>query len=160
NFSLFSPEGRVEGWEKRAGVMRGNGPRTPQAHGRSAIIFANHAPTRREGSLIAQVLNRDFVLKQLEDVRDYLTTAATDDRRRGGGEDVAVTDVSLPGWQPRRDEDNRRIFDKFSITDIRWVSSLFAMGVRKFKGRHAFPEKPADPITIGNQARLVVVGDW
>jgi hypothetical protein len=27
-FSLFSPEGRVEGWEKRAGVMRDNGPGT------------------------------------------------------------------------------------------------------------------------------------
>jgi hypothetical protein len=202
--------------------------------------------------LIAQVLNRDFVLKQLEDVRDYLTTAATDDRRRGseegpelspedaaqaleaaqsalqteaavssgqpgfepppaerrgeepapiddfsffsrdatisnlqsaleqyfreqdqvetappaddrrggGDEDVAVTDVSLPDWQPRRDEDNRRVFDKFSTTDPRWVSSLFAEGIRRFKGKHAFPEKPAEPLTIGNQARLVLVGDW
>src|SRR5262249_52959412 len=160
---------------------------------------------RPEGGapLIAQVLNRDFVLQQLEDVRDYLSTAATYDRRRGaeegpelspedaaealeaaetalqteaaassgqpgfeppsaerrgeepapiddfsffsrdaaisnlqsaleqyfrerdevetapsdarrgGDEDVAVTDVSLAGWQPRRDEDNRRAFDKF-----------------------------------------------
>ena len=27
--SLFSPEGWVEGWEKRAGVMRANRPGTP-----------------------------------------------------------------------------------------------------------------------------------
>jgi hypothetical protein len=71
-----------------------------------------------------------------------------------------VTDVSIPGWQPRRDEDNRRLFDKFSVTDVGWVSSLFAMGVRQFRGRHDFPAKPADSVTIGNQARLVIVGDW
>jgi len=200
--------------------------------------------------LIAQVLNRDFVLKRLEEVRRHLSAPATEDRRRagdkgpplsqedaalalgaanealrteaaassgqpgfapppaerrgeapapiddfsffsrdatisnlqsaleqyfaekkqvevtrpdgrrGGGGNVAVTDESLPGNKPTRSGDGRRFFDQFSITDVRWVSSLFAMGVRKFKGRHAFPEKPADPVTIGDQARLVLVGDW
>jgi hypothetical protein len=200
--------------------------------------------------LIAQVLNRDFVLKRLEEVRRHLSTAGTDDRRRTAeqgpelspddaalaleaanealrtegtassgqrgfepppaerrgeeptpiddssffsrdatisnlqsalerhflerrqvevakpddrrrsGKDVAVTDASLPGNKPSRDRDGRRVFDKFSISDIGWVSSLFAEGVRKFRDRHPFPEKPAEPLTIGNQARLVLVGDW
>src|SRR3954449_5882769 len=35
-FSLFSPEGWVEGWEKRVGVMRGQSER-------GVIIFASHA---------------------------------------------------------------------------------------------------------------------
>jgi hypothetical protein len=108
----------------------------------------------------AAISNLQSALEQYFQKRDETETAPPADDRRGDDEDVAVTDVSLPDWQPRRDEDNRRIFDKFSVTDIRWVSSLFAMGVRKFKGRRAFPEKPADPVTIGNQARLVLVGDW
>ncbi|HEY4594562.1 MAG TPA: metallophosphoesterase, partial [Thermoanaerobaculia bacterium] len=61
---------------------------------------------------------------------------------------------------PRRDLDGRRIFDKFSITDIRWVSSLVAMGIRKFRGRFPFPDQPATPVRLGDRARLVVVGDW
>src|SRR5436309_6890645 len=53
-FSLFSPDGWVEGWEKRAGVMRGQpaGSANPQASGstvRSRIAAASSAgvPTSR-----------------------------------------------------------------------------------------------------------------
>ena len=216
------------------------------------MIFEPLDSNGEEEALIAQVLNRDFVLDRLQEVRDYLREAATDDRRReagagpeldpedaaaalalaetglqeervassgqpgfepppaerrgeepapiddfsffsrdaaisnlqsaleqhyreqaavetagpaddrrsGGWEDVAVTDEALPGNEPARDPDGRRIFDKFSITDVRWVSSLFAMGVRKLRDRYPFPEKPAAPLRIGDRARLVVVGDW
>jgi hypothetical protein len=202
--------------------------------------------------MIAQVLNRDFVLERLREVRDSLSTAAGDDRRRETGEgpelppedatlaleeaeralgteatassgqshfepppperrgeesaplddfsffsrdaaisnlqsaleqyfrerqeieaagpgndrrgdddeEVAVTALSLSGNEPLRDADNRRIFDKFSITDIGWVSSKFAEGIRKLRGRYPFPEKPAEPLRIGDKARLVLVGDW
>ena len=83
-----------------------------------------------------------------------------DDRRSGDWDDVAVTDVSLAGVEPTRELDGRRVFDKFSVTDVRWVSSLFAMGVRRFRKRHPFPARPAEPLRIGDRARLVLVGDW
>jgi hypothetical protein len=83
-----------------------------------------------------------------------------DDRRAGAWEDVAVTDVSLAGVEPSRGLEGRRVFDKFSVTDVRWVSSVFAMGVRRFRQRHPFPAKPAEPVKIGDRARLILVGDW
>lgn len=92
--------------------------------------------------------------------REPLEAAEPPDDRRSAWEDVAVTDVSLTGVPPSRDLEGRRIFDKFSITDVRWVSSLFAIGVRRFRDRYPFPDKPAEPLRIGNRARLVLVGDW
>jgi hypothetical protein len=83
-----------------------------------------------------------------------------DDRRSDPWDEVAVTDLSLEDNEPSRDLDGRRVFDKFSITDVRWVSSLFAMGVRRFRDRYPFPDKPAEPLRIGGRARLVLVGDW
>ena len=87
-----------------------------------------------------------------------------DDRRGGGqagGDDVLVTDVSLADLPPRRDpETNRRLFGQFSETDPRWIASVLAEGIRKFRGKHAFNRSPASPVRIGNNARLIVVGDW
>jgi hypothetical protein len=80
--------------------------------------------------------------------------------RRGGGGNVEVTDEALPGNKPTRGSNGRRVFDQFSVTDPRWVSSLFSEGIRGLRGKHDFPAKPADPVTLGNQARLVIVGDW
>jgi hypothetical protein len=83
-----------------------------------------------------------------------------DDRRRGPGDDVAVTDRALASLPPGRQLDGRRLFDRFSVTDIGWVSSAMAMGIRLFRKRHAFHDTPAEPIRIANRARLVLVGDW
>jgi hypothetical protein len=84
-----------------------------------------------------------------------------DDRRRGADSKPVVTDRSLKGYQPhRRDTDGRRIFDRFSITDIGWVSSKVAEGIRLFRGRKPFNDKPANPMEIGEQARVILVGDW
>src|SRR5207249_406097 len=58
------------------------------------------------------------------------------DDRRGADDEVAVTDLSLPGAQPARAPDGRRIFDKFSITDAGWVSCWIAEGIRKFRHKH------------------------
>jgi hypothetical protein len=78
--------------------------------------------------------------------------------RRGPPQDIPVTDlqISTTGLSGPP----RRIFDKFSITDIRWVSSWIAEGIRLFKGKHPFPAKPASPRTISDRARILLVGDW
>jgi hypothetical protein len=128
-------------------------------------------PAERRGEAPAPIddfsfFSRDATISNLQSALEQFfrekkrVEASRPDGRRGSGGSVAVTDESLPGNKPTRSTDGRRIFDKFSVTDVRWVSSLFAMGVRKLKGRHAFPDKPAEPVTIGDQARLVIVGDW
>jgi 3',5'-cyclic AMP phosphodiesterase CpdA len=83
-----------------------------------------------------------------------------DDRRQSPGDDPVVTGRRLVHSEPRRDADNRRVFDAFSETDLRWVSSLVAMGIRRLRQRRAFNPKPPEAVAIGQDARLVVVGDW
>jgi hypothetical protein len=55
---------------------------------------------------------------------------------------------------------DRRIFDRFSITDPGWVSSLIAMGIQKFRNPHDFNVAPAPSVQIKERCRLVMVGDW
>ena len=91
-----------------------------------------------------------------------------DDRRGGAGGrgdevdgDVLITDVSLANMPARRDPDtNRRLFGQFSETDPAWVASLVAEGIRQFRGQHPFTDRPATPVPIANNARLILVGDW
>lgn len=54
----------------------------------------------------------------------------------------------------------RRIFDAFSISDPGWVSSLIAMGIRKFEARHPFNPEPAPAISMADRCRIIMVGDW
>jgi len=115
--------------------------------------------------------SRDAVISNLQSaLEEYLEQSSAtdeqiaqvelpDDRRRGPGDDVAVTDRALANFQPAR-MDGRRIFDQFSVTDIGWVSSALAMGIRMFRKRHAFHDQPPAPIRLAENARLVVVGDW
>jgi len=56
-------------------------------------------------------------------------------------------------------ETGRRILDQFSVTDIRWISCLYATAKRKFTKRRAFNTSPAVR-DMAPDARLVVVGDW
>jgi hypothetical protein len=65
--------------------------------------------------------------------------------RRGGEE-----------WRPGA---TRRLLNEFSQTDPRWLASVVAMGLKLFRKPHPFKENPVD-IRIGNQARMIVVGDW
>jgi len=130
-------------------------------------------PPERRGEEPAPIddfsfFSRDAVLSNLQSALEHVLTekeklAQSDlpDDRRSFQDDVAVTDVSLADAPPpSRDLDGRRIFDKFSIFDIRWVSSLVAEGVRKLRGRFPFPDEAATAVQIGDRARLVVVGDW
>jgi 3',5'-cyclic AMP phosphodiesterase CpdA len=91
---------------------------------------------------------------------DAIEVPPEDDQRRGPDDAPAVTDRSLPDSPPHRTLDGRRVFDKFSITDVGWVSSLVAMGVRRFRKPHGFNNTPAEPTKLSDSARLILVGDW
>jgi hypothetical protein len=82
-----------------------------------------------------------------------------DDVRRGAGDVPIITDKRLPGSNARRRGD-RRLLDKFSITDPGWVSSAVAMGVRLLRKRHTFNADPPEAVQIDNRARIILVGDW
>lgn len=107
-------------------------------------------------------LSRDPVVSNLQSaIEEFVRTKAPEkmrsatrssDRRRD--EPDPVTSDRL---QPVSD---RRLGEQFSITDIRWISSLFAMGIRRFRNRHPFRDKPAPAIPIRDNARLLLVGDW
>ena len=75
------------------------------------------------------------------------------------GEEVYVTDRQLKGLT-LRGEDHRGLFGAFEQTDVRWVASLVAQGMRKLRGKRAFNPNPAPPLAISNKARVVMVGDW
>ena len=83
------------------------------------------------------------------------------DDRRADATDVIVAARHLRDVPaPVRTDDGRRLFNKFSITDARWVRSLMAEGVRLFRGRHEFNKRPAAPHAMHDKVRLVLVGDW
>jgi len=129
-------------------------------------------PPERRGDEPADIddvsfLSRDPVLSNLQSALELYYEQEPEaeveeegDGRRGWEDDVAVSDRGLAGVSPVRHDDGRRLFDRFSITDPRWVSSLFAMGVRRLRKRHAFNPEPAPPAPLADDARLVLVGDW
>jgi hypothetical protein len=52
-------------------------------------------------------------------------------------------------------------FDQFGQTDIGWISSLVAMGLRQARTLHPGGERaPAPPRKIDNRCRIVMMGDW
>lgn len=120
-------------------------------------VFISHDP---HISILQSALDQYFEEQAADQVEDE--TTVDDGRRSGGGSDfVAVTPLKIAGNEPQQsDLDGRRVFNKFSETDPRWVASLFAMGARWFRKRHRFNTKPADPVTISDRARLIIVGDW
>jgi hypothetical protein len=91
--------------------------------------------------------------------RRHVRAPEADDGRRGADEPV-VTDQWLEGFGPDRAGDGRRLFDRFSITDPNWVSSVFAMALRKARKRRPFPAERPPVRTIADNARLILVADW
>jgi len=111
-------------------------------------------------------LSRDPVLSNFQSTLELYyeqepeVTVEEEEPRRGGGDPVAVSDRGLAGAESRRESDGRRVFDRFSTTDPGWVSSVFAMGIRRMRKRYPFNPRPAVPAGLADDARLVVVGDW
>jgi 3',5'-cyclic AMP phosphodiesterase CpdA len=86
-----------------------------------------------------------------------------DDRR--GGEEPAVTDDRIADFELTRTRSGRRKFGDMEVaknklfSDPGWLTSGFAMAVRAFRGRVKWEEKPP-VVPIGNEARIILVGDW
>lgn len=82
------------------------------------------------------------------------------DDRRGDGLPLVAEQSMASAPRVRRTDNGRRLFDQFSITDIRWVNSKIAEAIRFFRHKHAFNERPAEPVSLPDPCRLIVVGDW
>lgn len=88
-----------------------------------------------------------------------------DERRSGGGSSVVsdrlFADLDLP-----RSADGRRAWGRFEVarpkilSDPRWVWSGVVIGWHKFKRKADFPGTPREPLPIGDDARILLVGDW
>jgi hypothetical protein len=117
-------------------------------------------------------VSRDPVIANLQSaLEEYLETREADKlepattppagRRRGAEpEPPAAAGLRLKGYKEQRTPEGRRLFNQFSVTDIRWVSSLVAMGVRKFRNKHPFNPTPATTFPVAARSRILMVGDW
>ena len=82
-----------------------------------------------------------------------------DDRRAADGEPV-VTDLSLADAPMPVHSGDRRLFERFSVTDVQWVRVSIAEGIRLFRRKVPFNPNPAPPVQVTDRVRLVLVGDW
>lgn len=94
----------------------------------------------------------------LEQRPDVVESPDPDDRR---GATVPMTGSRLSIWQDYLP--GRRLFGAFEETDVGWINALFAEGIRKFRGKHKFIERPirkgAIPLPDEN-VRIIIFGDW
>lgn len=99
--------------------------------------------------------------QQLEETPAVVEQSSAAGGRRGGIAASAVTDRYLPGAPLIESAAGaRRVGEKLSVLDPRWVACWVAEGLSWLRGRRPFPEKAADPLTIPNNARVILVGDW
>ncbi len=162
----------ADDWEEALAAVAAAGRREEVAtSGQTAFELP---PAERRGEEAAPIddfsfFSRDPVISNLQAAleqyfdrqeADALADSGAADDRRGPAEEVATTERALAGVEPSRDLDGRRLFDQFSITDVRWVSSALAMALRHFRKRHPFKDQAAEPVAIRDDARVLLVGDW
>jgi hypothetical protein len=116
------------------------------------VAFVSHDPVV---GLVQSALDEYY--DQPEYREEVVEDEVRDDRR---GDDFHITNRRLARPPALIRNDDRRLFDKFSILDAGWVRSKIAEGLRLAHGKHAFNENPAKHHEIRDGARLVVVGDW
>jgi hypothetical protein len=52
------------------------------------------------------------------------------------------------------------LFGPFALCDVRWLSTYVAEAFARLRKPPPFPAAPAPPVRIGDDARIVLVGDW
>jgi hypothetical protein len=89
---------------------------------------------------------------------DVLESPRPDDRR---GKSLPVAGSQLTIWQDYLE--GRRLLGPFEQTDLGWINSLFAKGIRKFRRKHPFVDRPTrkEPVLFADRnVRMIIVGDW
>lgn len=97
----------------------------------------------------------EYFLEQHPEVLEF---PGPDDRRGGTS---PITGSQLTIWQDYLAD--RRLFGAFEQTDIGWINALFAEGVRRFRKKHSFIERPVRNGAIplpDEKVRIIIVGDW
>jgi hypothetical protein len=108
----------------------------------------------------AELSNLQSAIEQyfIERRPDLIESPQVDDRRAGS---IPVAGSKLTIWDEYLTD--RRLFGAFEQTDIRWINSLFAKGIRRLRDKHKFVERPIrdSPIVFPDEnVRVIVVGDW
>jgi hypothetical protein len=52
------------------------------------------------------------------------------------------------------------LFRRFGPCDPAWIETTIAEGIALIEGRPPFPDQPAPPAPLAENARVIVVGDW
>lgn len=121
------------------------------------FAFFSHDPIL---SLTQSALDRFFRERQPESLI-VAELPEIDRNRRSLGNQIAITNLRLkPEAAALDDATGRRLGESFSQTDIGWISSLIAEGIRLFRRRHPLPKDPSPPVALPPTCRLVLVGDW
>lgn len=141
--------------ETAGGSFNGHFERPPvERRGEAPLVdwaFISHDP--------AMSIVQSSLEKHLREIAGAVIEPPRDDDRRGSARTPAVTATTLRGMTAEKDGD-RRVLGAFSETDPRWVACLVAEGIRWFRGKEDFPNKPAEPLDIAPNARVLLVGDW
>lgn len=122
------------------------------------VEFEAYVPRSIPLSLVQSALDRYLTQHR----RNELTDLRGDPERRAAPQS-AVADFSLDIADdeiPPLDSGDRRLGRAFEKTDLRWISSVFAMGWGKLHDRPPYPDDPAPPARLDPRASVLVVGDW
>lgn len=136
-------------------------PKSPERRGGGDIDDYAYVPRDATLNLLQSATERWFE----EQNPAVIANKPPPDDRRGGGEEVMLADQHIPAMAPQAGQ-GRRWFGAFEtskpklFSDPRWISSVFAMGMREaVYGRHPFVKEPVSH-EIPDIARLVIVADW
>ncbi len=133
-------------------------PKAPQVSPKEELAFVPRDPLLAAVQVAVEEYVEEKLPKQIE------TTEFKPGRR--GAKKPVLTDRRLKGVQLDDAGPGRRRFGKFEVThpkifsDPAWIWSGTGFIWRAMRGRAPFNDHPAAPITMGNKARLVIVGDW
>lgn len=126
-----------------------------QRTGEAAAAMAKEKPE-------ATLFPRDAVSSQMQSIlqRYFIERNLVQMPAAAGAAAVPhpISDVSLVPAVAASAPD--KLFGAMSQTDVRWFSCLAAMAYRKMAGRRQFPNSPADPKQIANNARVYLLADW
>jgi predicted phosphodiesterase len=148
-----------EDYEEAHAALIEASQREPEEH----LLLHTPAADRRDGSMASleevAFLSRDAMTSIVQSaLEEYFEEQEPDmveepaDERRRTETGPSVSDRRLLG--------RFEITDPIYLSDPLWVNSLIAKGWRRFRNKRKFSEKPATPLKMADNARVILVGDW